>query len=147
MINIFCDGATKGHNGKFGAVKTVGIGFYCPEKKKGVSKRLNARSNNEAEFLALIHAMKWAIVNGIKQARFLMDSQIVIGRAHGARAKGKYTNERMNNFQDVVMEFALFFDQIDFVWIPREENENADYCSRQALYKNKPDCILIDEIH
>jgi ribonuclease HI len=132
IIEVYTDGATIGHNGKLGTVKEVGLGLYIPSINFGDGKRVKGISNNEAEFKALIWGMEVAAEKGLKDVRFNMDSKIVVNRANGARAKGKYWNERMNTFQDVVFEFRKKFDYILFRWIPREENSTADYYSNLA---------------
>ena len=132
LINIYSDGATVGHNGKLGTVKEVGLGVYIPALDFGDSKKENGISNNEAEFKALIWAMTIAKEKGIKRARFNMDSLIVVNRANGRRVKGKRANERMDKFQDEVFALKIFFNEVEFTWIPREQNSTADYYSKLA---------------
>ncbi len=134
-IKIYSDGATKGHNGKLGTVKTVGLGIYFPSLNFGKGMATDGISNNEAEFLALIWAMETAIKKGIDNAIFHLDSKIVVNRANGNRPKKKkYFNDRMNAFQEEVLKLAKHFDSIKFVWIPREQNTDADYYSKSCLY-------------
>lgn len=133
MINIFTDGATVGFNGRLGTVKEVGLGMYIPDIQFGDCKKTEGISNNEAEFKALIWAMETAIEKGIKEARFCMDSKIIYNRAIGKRPiSKKFRNERMDAFQDKVLELAKKFDYIIFRWIPREENSIADFYSKEA---------------
>jgi ribonuclease HI len=54
-MNFYTDGATEGHNGELGTVEYCGIGIYCPDLKLRFSDRIEAISNNEAEFIALIN--------------------------------------------------------------------------------------------
>lgn len=134
MIDIYTDGATKGHNGKLGTVTEVGIGIYIPAFGEGVGRKTNGISNNEAEFKALIAGMRLAQALNIKQARFKLDSQIVVNRANGARPKkAKFKNERMYAFQDTVFELKKNFTKVEFQWIPREENDMADMYSKECL--------------
>ena len=129
MIEIYTDGATVGFNGKLGTVKEVCLGLYIPSINFGDGKKVKGISNNEAEFKALIWGMEVAIEKKLKNVRFNMDSMIVVNRANGTKPKGKYWNERMNTFQDIVFEFRKKFDHIVFRWIPREKNMTADYYS------------------
>lgn len=134
MIDIYTDGATVGHNGKLGTVKEVGIGVYIPAFGEGAGMRVPGISNNEAEFKALIVGMKMAQKLGIKRARFNLDSQIVVNRAHGMKpVSRKHKNVRMDTFQDQVLSLADEFDEVEFRWIPREENEMADSYSKQYV--------------
>lgn len=133
-INIYTDGATEGHNGKLGTVKHCGIGFYCPELQKTYSARIEAKSNNEAEFAALIEAMVWASTLGPDLIiNFYLDSTIVVNRANGHRPANKYYNQRMDAFQDQVLEIKKQFKSCFFNWIPRWKNQRADQLSKASL--------------
>lgn len=136
MITIFTDGATEGHNGKLGTVTHCGIGFYCPEKNFKFSHRIEAISNNEAEFYALIEAMKWALENNFKEVQFFLDSMIVVNRANNKNRSRK--NARMNNFQSIVLNLSKNFNYISFEWIPRERNTEADKQSKLAVTPTNP---------
>lgn len=136
-VSVYTDGATVGHNGKFGTVTKVGIGIYIPEKNFEFSKVIDGLSNNEAEFKALIIAMKILVHNNVTCANFFSDSKIIVDRASRGfikvQKKKKHINERMNNFQKEVMELEKNFVHITFTWIPREENERADILSKQCM--------------
>ncbi|HLN19149.1 MAG TPA: reverse transcriptase-like protein [Patescibacteria group bacterium] len=126
LIKIYTDGATVGKN-KIGTTMEISIGIWIPHLNKGYGKRIPGISNNEAEFIALINGMKIAIKAGFKYVIFHMDSQIVCNRANGARPKAaKHKNQRMDNFQDMVYELKKYFTFVEFVWIPRERNKEAD---------------------
>jgi len=133
MIDIYSDGATRGYNGKLGTVKEVGLGVYIPSEGLHLSKRVNGGSNNEAEFLALILAMETALDKKVTQAKFNLDSKIVVKRAKGHRPKNpKYQNKRMDAFQNKVLKLEKQFDEVMYVWIPREANYVADRLSKEA---------------
>lgn len=132
LTAVYSDGATVGHNGLFGTVREVGIGVYIPDWSISIAKKLPGKSNNEAEFLALIEAMDICFESGLTRCRFHLDSQIVVNRANGARPKGKFANDRMDAFQDLVFEKKEQFAVAEFKWIPREQNEDADALSKAA---------------
>jgi ribonuclease HI len=132
-VQIFTDGATLGPNGKLGTVKTVGLGVYFSTGEK-YAEPADGISNNEAEFKALLLGMRVALHKGIKRVNFNLDSNLVVRRANGLRPKkAKFKNERMDNFQDEVLELKSMFESCSFVWIPREQNTLADYLSKKAL--------------
>lgn len=133
--DIYTDGATLGNNGKLGTVSIVGIGIHIPDKKINIARRLDGGSNNEAEFLALIHACIVAQKAKIKKPFFHLDSQIVVNRANGARpTKIKFYNGRMNMLQDILLGLLQNFQDWKIEWIPREENGIADSLSKQGLF-------------
>lgn len=131
---IFTDGATVGQNGKLGTVKEVGLGVLISEiETTFYSEKIKGKSNNEAEFKALIRAMEICIEKGIKIAEFNLDSQVVVNRANGRRPKKKkFKNERMDEFQNKIIELAKSFDKVTFNWVCREKNQVADTLSKKA---------------
>jgi ribonuclease HI len=134
FIRIYTDGATVGKNGKLGTVKEVGLGVFIPVLYKGYCKKTNGISNNEAEFKALILGMKIAIKKEFKFVKFFLDSKIVVNRANGLRpSKPEWKNERMDKFQDEVLELKKKFEEVSFEWVPREDNAMADYYSKLAI--------------
>lgn len=134
VIDIYTDGATVGHNGKLGTVKEVRLGVWIPHLKQGYSRRVSGISNNEAEFKALILAMKAALKLGYFFVRFNLDSKIVINRALGRRpSKAKFRNERMDAFQEEVLDLSDQFKVAEFRWVPREANTMADYYSKKRV--------------
>jgi len=136
MIEIYTDGATVGHNGKLGTVSQVGLGVWIPALEREFGGRVSGISNNEAEFKALILGMKVAIKFGFKLVVFRSDSKIVVNRANGMKPKSsKFINERMDNFQNKVLELKKNFTLIDFEWIPREQNYKADEISKKYSIK------------
>lgn len=132
-MKVYTDGATEGHNGRLGTVTHVGVGVWVPDLKLSISKRLEGISNNEAEFLALIAGLELCLSEGIKSPHFMLDSKIVVNRANGKRPKGKWKNERMDAFQDKVLELTRQVGSCKFQWIPREKNYKADALSKNAL--------------
>lgn len=142
IANIFCDGATLGYNGKLGTVREVGLGVFCQNPKINISEKVSGGSNNEAEFLALMRGMEEAIKLNLKSVHFFLDSMIVVNRAtcpprkNGKpyrKPQGKQRNERMDAYQNDVLELCKSFDSIKFSWIPREQNQEADFLSKKSL--------------
>lgn len=161
-IKVYTDGATVGHNGKLGTVKEVGLGVYMEiedlkiEENYGsfinclqgnlnfsVSKKDKGISNNEAEFKAIIlgiHVVARSLTElNLKPEtaiiKFHADSQIIVNRMNGSRAKGKQTNERMDKFQDEALGLVgkhFTKELVSFNWIPREQNKKADELSKEA---------------
>lgn len=131
---FYTDGATEGPNGKLGTVKFIGVGFHCPELDYEFSVRTPGRSNNDAEFKALLLAMGYARERGLKEVEFRSDSRITINRANGARpTSAKFKNERMDFLQDCIMQLKKSFDKCTFTWVPREHNRKADILSKRKL--------------
>jgi ribonuclease HI len=131
---IYTDGATIGHNGKLGTVKQVGLGIWIPELKMSISKKTTGLSNNEAEWKALILGMNIAINKCLKHVEFRLDSTIVVNKAKQNECSKK-GNSRMLAFQREVILLKKQFTFFNIMWVPREENKQADLNSKRACKK------------
>lgn len=137
FVECYTDGATVGWNGKLGTVSEVGVGVFCQEREIYHTEKMRGISNNEAEFKALICAMKLLLERGEENVQFYLDSRIVVNRAMRPYVKKtkklKDPTVRMNNFQQKVLDLAEQFNSVHFKWIPREENTVADELSKQSI--------------
>ena len=132
-ISVYTDGATLGQN-KIGVTEFVGLGVYFPHLGRGMCKKVEGISNNEAELKALHYAMKLCVQNNFTDVEFFCDSWITVNRACGNKPKmRKYQNDRMDALQDNILNESKNFKSCTFKWVPREMNKEADYWSKKAL--------------
>lgn len=128
MIEVYFDGASKGDPGPSGA------GIFINYKNGQVDRYaipLGEMSNHEAEYRALIEALKICVHKGIKNASFRTDSQLI----DDAVEKRYVKKEKYRLLLD---EAFLYIDQFDLFflkWIPSKQNKNADELSKQAIRK------------
>jgi len=127
---LFIDGASRGNPGRAAA----GICVMNGEGKKisEMSRYLGHRTNNEAEY--------WALILGVKEARRLggdilqifTDSELV-----ERQIKGIYRVKDLNLkiLHKTVMEDLKTFSSFEIESIPREENKEADRLANQAIQK------------
>lgn len=89
-------------------------------------------SNNVAEYLACMRIVKYLIENKMQTRNILMrgDSKLVVEQMNGNwnMNKGAYIQ-----WAKKVQEQLNQFPKINFQWIPREENEKADFLSKQKM--------------
>ncbi|XP_059627060.1 uncharacterized protein LOC132269842 [Cornus florida] len=103
----------------------IGIQLRTPEGttlSQAIRLEFNA-TNNEAEYEALIAELKLAKELKIKNLIAYSDSQLVIRQVtweYGAKDKN------MEVYRTAVLREAKGFDQIKFIQLPREYNEDAD---------------------
>ena len=127
---LYTDWATVWHN-KMWLTKQIWVWVYCENPRIEVRHILPGLSNNEAEFEALILWMQTALEMWLRTVLFRTDSLIVVNRALWKKPKkAKFKNERMDKFQDRVLELKKYFDLCHFEWIPREQNMEADRLSK-----------------
>ncbi len=138
-IIIYCDGGARGNPGP------AAIGVFIKEKKeeRKYSKYLGKATNNEAEYQAVIFALK-----KIKQLlgkertkkekiEVITDSQLVVNQLNG---KYKIKEKNLIPFFIEIWNLKQNFEQVEFIHILREKNKEADRLvnrelnSRNTLY-------------
>ncbi len=114
----------------------MGLGCYAEDENNRIifqiSKKIESspnNTNNKSEYLSLIEGLKKLIELNLQQETIEVygDSQLVIMQMKGLWKwkKGKYVETA---FQCKMLRNK--FSDIDFNWIPREENKSADILSR-----------------
>ncbi|BDC19201.1 ribonuclease HI [Acidianus sp. HS-5] len=86
-------------------------------------------TNNVAEYMGIYCAMTKLIQIGIKNAIFYGDSQLVIRQLSG---EYKIKSLRLKKIYDKIQENLKNFEYVEFKWVPREENTEADSLTRIA---------------
>lgn len=137
-IITYTDGASRGNPGpaSLGAVICNSTG----EVIKEYGQELGRKTNNEAEYEAVIFALK-----KIKQlfgkdkakkisVEMRMDSEFVVLQVGG---KYKVEEERMVPLFIAVWNLRMDFAKVSFVHIPREKNKEADRLANEALDGNQ----------
>ena len=108
----------------------VGVVLYSPEGDKVECMiRLDFPiTNNEAEYEALTARLDLTKAIGAKSMVVYWDSQVVISQVNNDyECKNKWMKKYLEQVKDQVNEL-----QVEFVQIPREENENADHLAKAA---------------
>lgn len=132
LTTIYIDGSCLPRNpdgvASYGFIIEVD-GFKVKEEY-GVVGHENV-SNNVAEYAALIRALQWLKINGVKPDKVVVksDSQLLI-----KQLKGQYAvkSPRLIPLYREVKELAKDLPSIEYHWIPRGENEDADSLSKKA---------------
>ena len=115
VITIYTDGGSRGNPGP--AALGVAIGLPI---NKGYSKYLGKRTNNEAEYEAVVFALK-------------MDSNLAVQQLSGNwKIEGKTIVPLFIKIHNIRMDFA----DVIFEHIPREQNKEADALVNQELNRH-----------
>lgn len=136
-IEVYFDGLCEPVNP--GGIATYGFIIYIDGKKVydgcGVICGFNRNAtNNVAEYTALIEALKWLLKNGFNNGKVRVkgDSQLVIRQLNGYYS---VRSPRILPLYGEAVKLAEKFRHIEFRWIPRRLNEEADSLSRKAYRK------------
>jgi ribonuclease HI len=128
QLILYIDGASRGNPGRAGA----GIWITDGEGKKisEVSRYLGHKTNNEAEYWALLLGLKEAKRLGGEALQIFTDSELV-----ERQIKGVYRVKDLDlkTLHKIVIENLKRFSSFEIESIPREENKEADRLANQAI--------------
>lgn len=128
-VAVFTDGGARGNPGIAGSGVVV-IG----EDQKIMfeeAKFLGVKTNNEAEYLALISALSWLRENTQKEDEIEInsDSQLLVRQMKGVyKIKAAHLKELWAKAKELTTG-----RKINFKEIPREENYRADSLANRAM--------------
>jgi len=129
---IFTDGGARGNPGPAG----IGVAIY-DEKKKLVAELsafLGVATNNQAEYQALIAALKKASELGASELECYLDSELVVKQL---KREYKVKNKDLAPLFLTIYNLSLNFKKISYTHIPRERNQEADRLANEAMDRGK----------
>ncbi|MFT8708289.1 MAG: reverse transcriptase-like protein [Sporolactobacillus sp.] len=127
MIEVYIDGASSGNPGESGA------GLYINLSNGREVRRViplgQLANNHEAEFAALLEALRFCQAQGYRCVSFRTDSQLVQQAVDKRFVKKEVYARYLRMALPLIDSFDLFFCK----WIPDSQNKNADELARQAI--------------
>lgn len=126
-VELFVDGAADLHSG------TAGIGgvfFRNGEELYSFSEFIGSRTNNEAEYEALIKGIKLACELNLLKLNIYADSQLIVRQVMG---QYKVKNERMKPLHSQAVTLLDELDDWSIEHILREKNKEADSLSKMGM--------------
>jgi ribonuclease HI len=130
LLNIYIDGASKGNPGQAGA----GVWMADGEGKKvlEMSRYLGHKTNNEAEYGALLLGLREAKRLGGRSIRIFTDSELVERQVNG---QYRVKNLNLKVLHASVLKQLKEFPSYAIESIPREENREADRLANEAVQR------------
>ncbi|TDL95565.1 ribonuclease HI family protein [Macrococcus brunensis] len=125
MAQIFIDAATRQNPFE----SSIGYVIRTDEAVLEFGQYLGEMENHEAEWNALIAALKQAAALGIRSVILKSDSRIVVDSVHKNYTKNPKFKPYLLDYQGLQDKFDLLI--ID--WIPRDQNKHADHVARHYL--------------
>lgn len=132
-ISVYTDGGSRGNPG----ISGFGVVIYDDQKHilDQTSKFIGIKTNNEAEYLALIESLYWIESHlaefGISQIDFYSDSQLLVRQLQGIY------KVKASNIKPLYQTAVSLLDKIHlpftFYDILRDSNKLADYLANQAM--------------
>jgi len=133
-VTIFTDGGSRGNPGD----SAIGI-VFCNEKGeafKKYSEYLGEATNNEAEYQAVIFALKkYKALFGKKiaegaEVELKSDSELLVRQLNGDY---KIESQKIGELFLEIWNLRIDFKKIKFTLIPREKNKDADRLVNECL--------------
>jgi ribonuclease HI len=125
---VHTDGAARGNPGP------AAIGVVIEDDKGHTvyeaSRALGVRTNNEAEYLALITALEYIKDARPDEAEFRLDSELVVRQLSG---QYKVKEPRLQSLHKQVIMLLNAVPKYKFRHVRREENSRADGLANEAL--------------
>jgi len=124
---IHTDGASRGNPGPAGA------GFVISRNDRMIeahAQYLDKKTNNQAEYQALILALERALELGAKKIAAYADSELLVKQIKG---EYKVTNKNIAPLFQKAKELIEQLDSFEITHIYREENQKADMLANRAI--------------
>jgi len=99
---------------------------------KKVSKYLGKKTNNQAEYSAVIEALLIAKNLKAHEINFYLDSQLVVEQLN---KRFKVKDKELASLFVKAWNLSLNFKKVNYYFIPREKNKEADKLVNQCLDK------------
>jgi len=125
---IHTDGAARGNPGP------AAIGVVLKDEKgtiiAQISRRIGFTTNNQAEYHAIIAALKKAISTGATHVELKSDSELVVQQING---RYKIKNIALRPLYQEVVRLIGSLESFKISYIPRTQNAEADALANKAL--------------
>ncbi|MCK4635865.1 MAG: ribonuclease HI family protein [Candidatus Moranbacteria bacterium] len=138
-INIYTDGGSRGNPGP------AAIGIWVESLNKKYSQTIGVATNNDAEYQALIFALKKVkLLVGKQKAKStklncFLDSELIVKQLNH---EYKINAENTQRYFIEVWNLILDFGDITFTHIRREKNKVADSLVNKALDEESDQAAL-----
>jgi ribonuclease HI len=128
QCTMYFDGCSKNNPGEAG----IGVVVYNSNQEEIIiiSQYIGIKTNNEAEYIALIEGLKSLVIRGIKTVTIFGDSQLVIKQVTG---EYKVKSDNLLLLYKQVKDLIRNFDYIEFNHILRNKNKIADNLANSSI--------------
>jgi ribonuclease HI len=129
-IIMFTDGGSRGNPGP------AAVGVYIETLNKKIGECIGIRTNNDAEYEALILGLqKTKLFLGKEKTKHaelecFLDSELVVKQLNH---EYKLKEPRIQQYFIEIWNLMIEFKKVSFVHIPREKNKIADALVNEAL--------------
>ena len=127
----YIDGGSRGNPG------IAGYGVHLLDEQgktlASLSERLGIRTNNFAEYSALIAALSFAATHQYEKIKVYADSELLVKQINGTY---RVRNPSLRNLYNRVQSLISGFKSFSIHHVPREQNREADRLANLAMDQN-----------
>lgn len=152
-VDIYIDGASKksknAGSGPAGAgvyitmVKDKNQPYQKPTTILKKSYNLGRQTNNVAEYIALLQAVRLAKKLNVKKIHIYSDSQLVVNQMKGTFQVKSISIQKIKNIIDRYLDS---FETFDLTYIPRDQNREADVLANIGVKKGEQFSMDIEDL-
>jgi ribonuclease HI len=132
-LRLFTDGASRGNPGPAGA--GIVIEDENGMRLRGFHRWLGQRTNNEAEYEALIEGLKAAHDWKPDRLEIYLDSKLVVEQMNG---RYKIKAPELIPLHQKATELLREFHQVEVAHVERAKNRGADFLANKAIDAKVP---------
>ncbi len=132
VLTMYIDGASKGNPGHAG----IGIVIYDGDDRLvgKVSAYIGKKTNNQAEYTALLRAIQLALYFKTKTLKIRSDSELVVRQLSG---EYQVSNANIKKLYEKVMDLKKQIPNVKIEHVMRNFNEKADFLAKKAADKKR----------
>lgn len=125
---IHTDGGARGNPGP------AGLGVYITDEEGKVvmehSRYLGVKTNNQAEYLAVVDALEHATQLGAEEVDLFLDSELIVKQMQGVY---RVKNRELAVLFVRVWNLSTGFKKVRYTHVRREKNKDADRLVNEAI--------------
>jgi ribonuclease HI len=127
-IKVYTDGACRGNPGP----SSIGVSFTSTKDEEffTLSEAIGTQTNNFAEYMALVKALRVALEHKVEKIWVRTDSQLMVRQLLG---EYKVKSDSIKDLHGEASSMLKKFLTVRIEHVPREENKRADELANQAL--------------
>ncbi len=123
---VYVDGGSRGNPGAAGA----GVYFELDGKPwRGLYEYLGNRTNNYAEYSALLRGLRYALEHGLRRLSVCSDSELLVRQIKGIY---RVKNPALQKLHAEAEQLIRRFERFSIRHVPREQNKKADALANKA---------------
>ena len=108
----------------------IGVVIYGDGQVLGrVSRSVGVKTNNEAEYLALIYALKRAVKMGVEEVELISDSKLLVKQLRG---EYRVRSPRLKSLHRKASRLTSMIPMLKIIHVGRGENREADRLAKRA---------------